>query len=206
MMCRVISGLTAQTTQKLLLDAGAFFKNYNMVAVEGTESVPADTFESAVAAGKLLGATKGGGSFTAVPTFRSIEVDGARGELKGMKILETWEIKMGATLVEVSAETLKDALAISSIDTESNTTHDVITGNMCLKPTDYIDNITWVGNLSGSEETVVIQIFNALNTKGLELSVEDKAEATIETEFVGHFDMDKVNEVPFAIYYPKQTV
>ena len=194
---KVISGLTAKTTEKLVLDAGAFFKNYKV----GT-----DTFETAVTSGKLLGATKGGGSFTAVPSFRNIEIDGLRGEAKGTKILETWEIKLGATVVEVTPDTLQTALAVSEKTTESGiTTHEVIKGKMCITDSDYIENITWVGNLSGSEEPVIIQVYNALNTKGLELEFEDKSEATIELEFTGHFDMKKANEVPFNIYYPKIT-
>ncbi len=195
--CKVISGLTAKTTEKLVLDAGAFFKNYKV----GT-----DTFETAVTSGKLLGATKGGGSFTAVPSFRNIEIDGLRGEAKGTKILETWEIKLGATVVEVTPDTLQTALAVSEKATEDGiTTHEVVKGKMCITDADYIENITWVGNLSGSEEPVIIQVYNALNTKGLELGFEDKSEATIELEFTGHFDMKKANEVPFNIYYPKIT-
>lgn len=195
--CKVISGLTAKTTEKLVLDAGAFFKNYKV----GT-----DTFETAVTSGKLLGATKGGGSFTAVPSFRNIEIDGLRGEAKGTKILETWEIKLGATVVEVTPDTLQTALAVSEKATEDGiTTHEVIKGKMCITDADYIENITWVGNLSGSEEPVIIQVYNALNTKGLELGFEDKSEATIELEFTAHFDMKKANEVPFNIYYPKIT-
>ena len=41
------SGYTSETPKSLLLDAGAFFKNFYV----GT-----DTFESAVTAGKLIGA------------------------------------------------------------------------------------------------------------------------------------------------------
>ena len=52
------SGFTTDTSKSLLLNAGAFFKNF----VVGT-----DTFDGAVAGGKLLGATKGGGEFSAVP-------------------------------------------------------------------------------------------------------------------------------------------
>ena len=55
---KTINGITQNTTKHLLLDAGAFFVGYNPAT---------DTFESAKTAGKLLGATKGGGSFKAVP-------------------------------------------------------------------------------------------------------------------------------------------
>ena len=51
---RKYSGFTTETAQSLLLNAGAFFKNFDPAT---------DTFDSAVAAGKLIGATKGGGEF-----------------------------------------------------------------------------------------------------------------------------------------------
>lgn len=198
--CKVVSGLTSTTKENLVLDAGAFFKNYNVVSPD--EGVtPADTFDTAVAAGKLLGATKGGGSFSAVPTFRDIEVDGVRGAWKGGKILESWEVTMGVSLVEVKSETLKDALGVATIDS-SDATYEKITGNACVLDTDYIDNITWVGNISGKNELAVIQVYNALNTKGIEFSFEDKSEAVLELEFVGHYDGDSTTP-PFAIYYPK---
>ena len=55
------SGFTEATAENLLLDAGAFFVDYE---------VDTDTFETAVTSGKLLGATRGGGSFNATPTIR----------------------------------------------------------------------------------------------------------------------------------------
>ena len=53
---------------------------------------------------------------------------------------------------------------------------------------------------------MIIQVYNALNTKGLELSFEDKGEGVIEVEFRGSYDLNKLGEVPFAIFYPKITV
>lgn len=195
--CKVISGLTENTSKNLVFDAGAFFKNFEF----GT-----DTFETAVTEGKLLGATKGGGSFIATPTFREVEIDGMRGAVKGAKLLEAWEISMTANLVEVTAETLSLGLGLSELTDETEKEYKKITGKMCLQDDDYVENITWVGNLSGSEEPVIIQIYNALNTSGLELAAEDKGEAVIATEFTAHFDMSKPNEVPFAIYYPNQKI
>lgn len=194
--CKVVSGLNDKTMQNLVFDAGAFFKDFNFET---------DTFETAVEAGKLLGATKGGGSFKAVPTFRSIKLDGMRGAAKGTKILEAWEISMGANIAEVTPETIKTGLGVSVSEQvqEEKEGYTKITGKMCVGNKDYIGNITWVGNLSGAKDLVVIQIFNALNTKGIEFSFEDKGELVVETEFVAHFDMTKMNEVPFVIYYPK---
>ena len=192
------SGFTTKTAENLLLDAGAFFKNFNY-EVGGTSN---DTFDSAVKAGKLIGATKGGGEFSAVPAVRQIEVDGVKGRAKGLETIDSWDVYLKATVLETSAETIKSALCSATVDS-SDTTYDVITGNADISLDDYIDNITWVGKISGSEEPVIIQVYNALNTDGLTLTVQDKAEATIPMTFYGHYTQEDLNTPPFKIFYPK---
>lgn len=188
------SGFTTETAKSLLLNAGAYFKNYNV----GT-----DDFDSAVAAGKLIGATKGGGEFSAVPEIRQIEVDGVAGRAKGLETIDSWDIYLKANVLEVKEATIQSGLAASSVDTSTNTDYDIITASNNLEVSDYIDNITWVGTLSGSNKPVIIQIFNALNTEGLKFSTTDKAEATISLTFYAHYTQDDLDTPPFKIYYPK---
>ena len=190
------SGFTTETAKSLLLNAGAYFKNYNV----GT-----DDFDSAVAAGKLIGATKGGGEFSAVPEIRQIEVDGVAGRAKGLETIDSWDIYLKANVLEVKEATIQSGLAASSVDTSTNTDYDIITASNNLEVSDYIDNITWVGTLSGSDKPVIIQIFNALNTEGLKFSTTDKAEATISLTFYAHYTQDDLDTPPFKIYYPKAT-
>lgn len=168
------SGFTTETAKSLLLNAGAYFKNFNV----GT-----DDFDSAVTAGKLIGATKGGGEFSAVPEIRQIEVDGVAGRAKGLETIDSWDIYLKANVLEVKEATIQSGLAASSVDTSTNIDYDIITASNNLEVSDYIDNITWVGTLSGSDKPVIIQIFNALNTDGLKFSTTDKAEATISLTF-----------------------
>lgn len=188
------SGFTTETAKSLLLNAGAYFKNFNV----GT-----DDFDSAVAAGKLIGATKGGGEFSAVPEIRQIEVDGVAGRAKGLETIDSWDIYLKANVLEVKEATIQSGLAASSVDTSTNTDYDIITASNNLEVSDYIDNITWVGTLSGSDKPVIIQIFNALNTEGLKFSTTDKAEATISLTFYAHYTQDDLDTPPFKIYYPK---
>lgn len=188
------SGFTTETAKSLLLNAGAYFKNYDV----GT-----DDFDSAVAAGKLIGATKGGGEFSAVPEIRQIEVDGVAGRAKGLETIDSWDIYLKANVLEVKEATIQSGLAASSVDTSTNTDYDIITASNNLEVSDYIDNITWVGTLSGSNKPVIIQIFNALNTEGLKFSTTDKAEATISLTFYAHYTQDDLDTPPFKIYYPK---
>ena len=108
---KTYSGYTTDTPESLLLDAGAFFKNF----IVGT-----DNFESAVAGGKLLGATKGGGEFKAVPTIRQIEVDGIKGRAKGLEVIDAWDVYIKANVLEVKKSTISAALSGSDVDTKSN--------------------------------------------------------------------------------------
>ena len=188
------SGFTTETAKSLLLNAGAYFKNYD---------VSTDDFDSAVVAGKLIGATKGGGEFSAVPEIRQIEVDGVAGRAKGLETIDSWDIYLKANVLEVKEATIQSGLAASSVDTSTNIDYDIITASNNLEVSDYIDNITWVGTLSGSDKPVIIQIFNALNTEGLKFSTTDKAEATISLTFYAHYTQDDLDTPPFKIYYPK---
>lgn len=188
------SGFTTETAKSLLLNAGAYFKNFD---------VSTDDFDSAVTAGKLIGATKGGGEFSAVPEIRQIEVDGVAGRAKGLETIDSWDIYLKANVLEVKEATIQSGLAASSVDSTTNAEYDIIMASNNLEVSDYIDNITWVGTLSGSNKPVIIQIFNALNTEGLKFSTTDKAEATISLTFYAHYTQDDLDTPPFKIYYPK---
>lgn len=193
-MSKTYSGFTAETAENLLLDAGAFFTNFD---------IEADDFDTAVAAGKLLGATRGGGQFSAIPEIRRIEVDGVKGAAKGLTVIDSWEVKMTANVLEVTLEGLKKALTAGVVDSTTNTEYDILKAKNFIELTDYIDNITFVGKKSGTAEPVIIQVYNALNTTGLTIQTQDKGEAVIAMEFEGHYDAEALDNPPFAIYYPK---
>lgn len=189
------SGFTAKTAENLLLNAGAYFKNFD---------IESDTYESAVESGKLIGATRGGGEFSAVPTVRKVEVDGVVGRGKGLEVIDSWDVYIKANILEVSEESLKLSLCAAEVDTESNKKYDIITAKNEISLDDYIDNITWIGTISGSNEPAIITVYNALNTDGLKLTTQDKNEATISTTFYGHYTQDELDAPPFAIFYPKR--
>lgn len=190
----VFSGFTADTAKHLQLDAGAFLKDYDPAT---------DTWETAKTT-KLIGATSGGGSFSAVPTMRRIEVDGVKGAAKGLQNVDEWVITITANVKEFTAETIKLSLigATGTPTAAQPTGYTKITASSELKLTDYINNITWVGRLSGSEKPVIIVVKNALSTNGLSLTMADKAEGMIPITFTGHYDPEKLAELPFEIYYP----
>ncbi len=197
---KVFSGFTRTTPEHLLLDAGAFFKNF-IYEPGGTDN---DTYDSAVSAGKLIGATKGGGEFSAVPAVRQIEVDGVKGRAKGLEVIDSWDVYLKATVLEATSESIKAALCASTVDIELDAEYDIIEGNSSIELEDYVDNVTWIGKLSGSDSPVIIQVYNALNTDGLKLTVQDKAEATIPMTFYGHYSQEELDAPPFKVFYPKK--
>lgn len=189
------SGFTAGTSQKLMLDAGAFFKNYDTAT---------DTFATAVAAGKLIGASQGGGSFSAIPTIRQIAIDGVKGAAKGTEVIDMWEVLMTANILEVSKETIELALATSKVTSQSpNDFYDKIEAENYIMDSDYIDNITFIGKISGTSKPVIIQVLNAMNTTGLTLTTADNAEAKIVMTFKGHYSSSGLDSPPFVVNYPR---
>lgn len=193
---KVFSGFNENTAEKLLLDAGAFFKDF----IVGT-----DTFESAVTAKKLIGATSGGGTFSAVPTVRKIEIDGVKGSAKGLQVIDEWVVTLMANVKEVSAESIQLALGASDIE-NGPTGYKKITANNYFELTDYLTNVVWVGKLSGSNVPVIIEVLNAISLGGITLNMADKSEGLIPTTFTGHYDATDLDSPPFNIFYPSADV
>ncbi len=188
------TGFTANTAKKLLLDAGAFVKDYDPST---------DTWDT-IKDTKVIGATQGGGSFSAVPTVRRIEIDGVKGAAKGLEALDEWVVTITANVKEVSAEAIALALASStSAPADQPEGYTKITANNAIDLDDYLENITWIGRLSGSDKPVIIVVKNALNTNGLSLTMADKAEGVIALTFTGHYDPTELDSPPFEIYYPE---
>lgn len=194
-MGKAKSGFTNKTKEHLLTGAGAYFKNF---------IVGVDTYESAKSAGKLIGATQGGGEFKATPEIRQIEVDGVAGKAKGLEVIDSWETSLVMNLLETTEESLKLSLGIAEIDSDSNGTYHIVKGNNEITDEHYIDNITYVGTITGSNEPVIIQVYNALSSDGLDLKTEDKKEAVLAVTVYGHYTEEDLDTPPFKIYYPKK--
>lgn len=189
----IFSGFNANTAKHLQLDAGAFLKNYD---------VASDTWETAKET-KCIGATSGGGNFFAVPTMRGVEIDGVKGTAKGLQNIDTWTVTMTANVKEFTAEAIKTALGAADAGTENAPEgYTRISGRSELKDEDYLDNLTWVGRLSGSGKPVIIVVKNALSTSGLSVSFADKSEGLIPITVTGHYTAADLESPPFDIYYP----
>lgn len=191
------NGITKKTMEHIQMDAGAVFKNFD---------IETDTYETAKAAGKLLFATQGGNEFSAAAEFRHLEIDGKRSQIKGDAFIDNWVVTLKTTTIETTVEAIKNALGVASTDTSEIDGYTKITGENYILDDDYLDNVTWIGRIKGSEKPIIIQVLNAMSESGLTYTVADKGNATIETTFTANGDIDDYESdnvsAPFAIYYP----
>lgn len=190
-MHKLRSGLNADTKKHLMLGEGAIFKNF----VVGT-----DTYESARAAGKLLGACQGGSTFNAVAQVRQIEVDGIPGKVADLEEIDSWDVSLQTTFLEVTADTIKAALGAASSTHADGYTH--ITGRNDFVAADYVTNITFVGSMSGSEAPIILQVKNAIGDGNLSINVQNNNEAKVPCTFQGRYTIETLSAPPFDIYYP----
>lgn len=175
------------TFQNMQLNAGILLKNFN----------PAD---ATVQNTDILGATSGGVNFTAVPSFMDLgeDIDNCPKNMMELKQLDTWEIKLGATFITVTADTAK--MAIGAADSASNK----ITPRNDLKDTDFND-LWWVGDYSDKNGDknggfVAIHMMNTLSTGGFAIQTGDKAKGQFAVEFSAHYSIKKQDTVPFEVY------
>lgn len=190
-----MTGYTEKTMTDLQTGAGAYFKDFD---------IETDTFASAVAAGKLLGATQGGGTFTAKPTITPIEVDGVPSAAMGMEEVEGWEVTMQANIMEVTAANIANALGASKTSNAKGGAYKKIEGRMYIELSDYKGNITFLGDVKGYDQPMIIQIYNALATDGISINPQDKKVSLIPTTFKGHVSPTDYEVPPFAIFVPVQ--
>lgn len=202
-MGKPVTAVRPQTFERLLLNAGAFLKNFDLSTYTEYSTLEEALFAAIKDGAKTLGATRGGGTFTASQTMRSIEADGKRYEFKGSTVIDAWDIKLTATLMEITPDNFVLALGTAektedkSFTTGKKTTIKLRTN---IEDGDYIQNLVWFGNTS--KGLVAIALDNALNNTGVTLTFSDKGEGTLPVEFHAYQDTVENNEyAPCAIYF-----
>ena len=173
------TGITTQSLSNFVIDAGAVYINYGLTGE------------------RLLGATRGGNTFTIEVEMREMEIDGLRHAVKGTKRVISVAATITCNLLELTAANLAVALTGSDLSTFTPTggtvaTHDVIRRAREVGTMDYIENVAIVGKVNNATENFVGIIYNALSSGGLELGMEDESESAIELTFTAHIDADDI--------------
>ena len=190
------NGVSADTPNRLVLDAGQAFANIDITALGTTGE---DPLGAAVAGAINLGATRGGGKFNPNRTLREIPVDGQLGPTKGF--IRRGEVRptMEIMLLEMTLENLKTIYAGSTSEVVGDFTK--LTGGPVVEET-YFENIALVCTYSGNDNPVVIVVDNPIVFDAAEFATQDEDEVVVSATFVGTFDPANPSVEPWSIYHP----
>lgn len=182
------------TFKKLQLNAGILTTDFDPVTGELTQS-------------NIIGATSGGVSFEATPSFSDFgeDIDNCPKNTKELKMLDSWEVKMSGTFVTMDTKVATSVIGAAAVAGDDQTK--VVPRNS-VDAKDFKD-IWWVGDYSGVNDDglstgragfIAIKLINALSTGGFKTQSGDKAKGTFEFEYTGHYSIENIDVVPFELY------
>lgn len=193
-----------ETFQNLQLNAGAFLIDFDYSTYTDATALRTALATALQDNTKVLGATRGGGSFVATSEIREPEVDGKRYRFKGGAFVDSVDAQLSGTLVEIRPEVFAKVLATGEAVTSGKKT--TVKMHTAIQGTDYIGKLVWIGDMSDGG-LVLIALKNALNNNGMTLTFADKGEGTIPFEF--HAYQDAVEDYDYApfevIFFDKPT-
>lgn len=187
------SPIRTETFQNLQLNAGIFVKNFDYSTPANAEALK-EAIATAIASGtNILGATRGGGTFTATREIRTPEVDGMRYGFIGSDFVDSADAYLSTTLIEVTPAAVEACLGNATKTTSGLKT--TIKMHTAIETADYIGNLCWIGDLADGR-LVLIALQNAMNTADFSLTFTDKGEGTLAAEF--HARQSGVSDYDYA--------
>lgn len=151
----------------------------------------------------ILGATTGGINFAATPTFSDYgeDIDNCPKNMRELKKLESWDIKMSGNFVTTSAASAKRQIGAADIDDTDSTK---ITPRNDILEADFFD-LWLVGDYSDENGEsnggfVAVHMMNVLSTGGFQMRTTDKGKGQFAFEYAAHYTMAKQSTVPFEVY------
>jgi hypothetical protein len=193
-----VSGLSTDSFTNMQLDAGVFLADVDLSGAKSKKEIREILRQELETLDNCLGATDGGGSFTAEPEVREIEADGMRSAIVGSTVIDSWEIKIESTFKEITSKNLARALITSEKVMENGV--EKIKLRTSIKRSDYIKNLCWVGDMLGGGY-ILIKLENVLNVSGANFTFTDKGEGSIPMEFKAHQANLRDGYAPFEIIY-----
>lgn len=184
-------GITDNTYKRFIIDSGAVYTGFTDFTTGGET---------------LLGATRGGNTFTLEQEIKEIEVDGARGPMKGGRRVTMVKATLTVNFIEHTLANLK-RLIVGSESATFDTDWDKITRALVIEDTDFLDDITILGEVSGSSNACGVQLSNVICDGNFELAFEDKEEGVVTATFTAHFDpadLDTPDDTePWSLIWPQ---
>lgn len=182
------------TFKKLQLGAGLLTSKFDPATGELT-------------AANIIGATSGGVSFEATPSFSDFgeDIDNCPKNTKELKELDSWDAKMSGSFVTMDTTAAVSVIGAAAVASDDPTK--VVPRNS-VNDTDFKD-IWWIGDYSdvnddgsstGKAGFIAIRLINALSTGGFKIQSGDKAKGAFGFEYTGHYSIEHIDTVPFELY------
>lgn len=182
-------GITADTYKKFVIDSGAVYTGFTDFTSLGT----------------LLGATKGGSQFTIEQEVREMEVDGARGPVKGGRRITMVKATLTVNFIEHTIANWTRAL-VGSDSAVYEISWDQLTRALEIEDADFLTDVTIVGQVSGETNAMAIKLDNAIADGNFEITLADKEEGVVAMTFTAHFDPAIIgagtDTEPWTLYLP----
>lgn len=186
--------IPTNTFKKLQLNAGILTTEFDPATGE-------------LSASNIIGATSGGVSFEATPSFSDFgeDIDNCPKNTKELKRLDSWEAKMSGSFVTMDTTAAVSVIGAAAVASGDQTK--VVPRNS-VDTNDFKD-IWWVGDYSdvnddgssaGKAGFIAVKLINALSTGGFKIQSGDKAKGTFEFEYTGHYSIENTEVVPFELY------
>jgi len=185
-------GITTNTNKKLMLGAGALYKNLTHEASTGWSGTP-------------FAATSGGLKFNYESTYLDVEIDGANVLVKNVSKQKVGEkASLEGAVTELSENLLVDAWHLQKDTSNSLTDYDLYIPKDSLTDDDYLDNVAYVGKLSNGKKVIII-IPNAVCLEAAAIEAKNATQQTYNVVFQGtaSIDQDDLDTLDLKIYYPK---
>ena len=151
----------------------------------------------------IIGATTGGHTFSAVPTFEDFgaDIDNAQKNTKEFKRLTEWAVTLTGTMLSLDPTNAKRLLGAAAIDSLDET-HIIPASDLDQSA---FETLWWIGDYSDKNGAnnggfVAIQMKNSLSTGGFSLKSTDRAKGQFAFTFTAHYSVATGDEPPFAIY------
>lgn len=186
--------IPTDTFKKIQLGAGILTTGFDPATGELTAS-------------NIIGATSGGVSFEATPSFSDFgeDIDNCPKNTKELKVLDSWEAKMSGSFVTMDTNA---AVSVIGTATVAGDNQNKVVPRNSVGAGDFKD-IWWVGDYSDINEDgssagkagfIAIKLINALSTGGFKIQSGNKAKGTFEFEYTGHYSIEDIDTVPFEVY------
>ena len=194
------TGLTNQTVERLMLDSGVVYLNYDSPTKR-----------------TKLGACRGGNEFSVTAEMRDMPFDGAGGLVQGARRIISTTATLTVNLVEISKEILKIAIPgaeYTNVGAAKDEAGTAITGETYYEikraiektiPDFEFTDVAIVAEMSGTKAPVICCLKNAMAGGELNLSFSDADESVLKITFTGSISPDALEDEPWFIRLPEKT-